>query len=67
MERCSLPLTGVGCVTRIYTSLAVLDVDDGRFMLVEKLGALSVDELQKVTGAPLNIADDLKDLKVPKL
>jgi len=67
VERCSLPLTGVGCVTRIYTSLAVLDVDDGRFMLVEKLGALSVDELQKVTGAPLNIADDLKDLKVPKL
>ncbi|MEM7301801.1 MAG: 3-oxoacid CoA-transferase subunit B [Pseudomonadota bacterium] len=65
VDACSLPLTGVGCVTRVYTSLAVVDVVDERFVLREKLSALSVDELQAVTGAELHIEDGVGDLVVP--
>ncbi|MBX2806056.1 MAG: 3-oxoacid CoA-transferase subunit B [Hyphomicrobiales bacterium] len=65
LERCTMPLTGVGCVTRVYTSLAVVDIEDGHFVLREKLPALSFDELQKVTGAELKIGDGATDLIAP--
>lgn len=67
LERCTMPLTGVGCVTRVYTSLAVVDVADGHFVLREKLAALSFDDLQAVTGARLKIEGDIADLAVPLL
>ncbi len=53
VESCTMPLTGVGCVTRIYSSLAVIDVEDGHFVLREKIAALSFDDLQALTGAEL--------------
>ena len=67
VKRCSLPLTGVGCVTRVYTSLAVIDIADGHFILREKLAGISVDALQSVTGGTLHIEDDVKELKAPKV
>jgi len=62
VEACSFPLTGVGCVTRIYTTLAVIDVADGRFVLREKLVGMSFDELQSVTGAELAVDGSIGDL-----
>ncbi|MEP3278039.1 MAG: 3-oxoacid CoA-transferase subunit B [Stappiaceae bacterium] len=67
VKHCTMPLTGVGCVTRIYTSLAVVDIDQGHFLLREKLAALSFDDLQALTGATLNIAGGISDLDTPKL
>ena len=67
VERCSLPLTGVGCVTRIYTSLAVIDVVDKRFVLRDKLPGMSLEELQAVTGAKLHIDGEIADLNVPEV
>ncbi len=67
LERCTLPLTGVGCVTRVYTSLAVIDVAEGRFVLREKLPTLSVDALQAVTGARLLTPGPVADLICPEL
>ena len=67
VERCTLPLTGVGCVTRIYTSLAVIDVVDKRFVLRDKLPGMSLEELQAVTGAKLHIDGDVADLNVPEV
>ena len=67
VERCTLPLTGVACVTRVYTSLAVIDIDAGRFVLREKLAALSLADLQAVTGATLHIDTPVQDLNVPEL
>jgi 3-oxoadipate CoA-transferase beta subunit len=67
VERCSLPLTGVGCVTRIYTSLAVIDVVDKHFVLRDKLPGMSLEELQEVTGAKLHIDGDVADLNVPEV
>jgi len=57
----------VACVTRIYTSLAVVDIDDGHFVLREKLDSISMTDLQSVTGATLHIDGDVKALKVPEL
>lgn len=67
VEACTFPLTGVGCVTRIYTSLAVVDIVDGHFVLREKLGAISMDDLQAVTGAELHIVEPVAELIVPDL
>jgi 3-oxoadipate CoA-transferase beta subunit len=65
VETCTMPLTGVGCVTRIYSSLAVVDIVDGHFLLREKVAGLSMDDLQSVTGAPLHVDDDVVDLRCP--
>jgi 3-oxoadipate CoA-transferase, beta subunit len=67
LDRCTLPLTGVGCVTRVYTSLAVVDIEGGRFVLREKLSAVSYDDLQAATGATLHVESDVGDLVVPDL
>lgn len=67
VERCTLPLTGVGCVTRVYTSLAVIDIDGGKFMLREKLGSMTLDALQALTGAKLHTDGTVGELKVPVL
>lgn len=65
LDACTMPLTGVGCVTRVYTSLAVVDIDGGQFVLSEKLPNLSFDDLQAVTGAPLNVRGTVGALTVP--
>ena len=67
VKRCSLPLTGVACVTRVYSSLAVIDIEDGHFILREKLPTLSLDELQSLTGAELHLPAPVKDLITPDL
>lgn len=67
VAKCSLPLTGVGCVTRIYTSLAVVDVVNSRFVLIEKIPAISFEELQSITGATLHVESPISDLIVPEL
>lgn len=67
LDRCTLPLTGVGCVTRVYTSLAVVDIEGGRFVLREKLPTLTLEKLQSLTGAELVIAGPVADLVVPEL
>lgn len=67
VEKCTFPLTGVACVTRVYTSHAVIDIVEGRFVLREKLATLSVEELQSMTGAPLHIEGSVTDLIVPEV
>lgn len=67
VEKCSFPLTGLGCVTRVYTSLALIDIEDGRFVLREKLPSITFEVLQSVTDATLHITDPVIDLIVPDL
>jgi 3-oxoadipate CoA-transferase, beta subunit len=67
VDKCTFPLTGVGCITRVYTSHAVVDIKDGNFILREKLPSLSIEQLQAITGAPLHTDDPVADLVVPKL
>jgi 3-oxoadipate CoA-transferase beta subunit len=56
VERCSYPVTGIACVTRIYTDLAVIDVTPQGLRVAEMVEGLTIDELQKRTGAPLGHA-----------
>jgi 3-oxoadipate CoA-transferase beta subunit len=53
VSECSYPLTGVACVSRIYTDLAVIDVVAGALVVREMVEGLSFDELQRITGVPL--------------
>lgn len=65
VESCTFPLTGLGCVTRVYSSLAVVDIVDGKFVLREKLPQIPMDALQAVTGARLHSEGQVGDLIVP--
>lgn len=67
VARCTFPLTGVGCVTRVYTSLAVIDIEDSHFVLREKRPGLSFDELQACTGAELKINGEIAELLAPEV
>jgi 3-oxoadipate CoA-transferase beta subunit len=53
VESCSYPLTGIGCVNRIYTDLAVLDVTPSGLAVREMAEGLTFDQLQAMTAAPL--------------
>jgi 3-oxoadipate CoA-transferase beta subunit len=53
VAQCSYPLAGVGCVSRIYTDLAVIDVTPQGLQVVEIVDGLPLAELQRLTGVPL--------------
>ena len=53
VAHCTYPLTGIGCVNRIYTDLAVIDVTANGLRVVEIIDGLSLAELQRLSGVPL--------------
>lgn len=59
VERCSYPLTALAVVRRIYTNLAVIDVTPGGFEVVETVPGLSIEALQRQTGAPLRLKETI--------
>jgi len=63
VERCSYPLTGIGCVSRIYTDLAVIDVTAAGLVAREWVEGLSFDDLARATAAPLARGDDPLQLR----
>ncbi|MFN4054443.1 MAG: CoA transferase subunit B [Alishewanella aestuarii] len=63
LENCSLPLTGVGCVKKIVTDLAVLEVKDGAFHLLERAPGISVEEIQQKTAGKLVINGDIPEMQ----
>ncbi|HMS78262.1 MAG TPA: 3-oxoacid CoA-transferase subunit B [Burkholderiaceae bacterium] len=56
VERCTYPLTGIGCVKRIYTDLAVIDVTPQGLRAIEWVPGLPFETLQSLTAAPLSRA-----------
>ncbi|MBU2069042.1 CoA transferase subunit B [Rheinheimera muenzenbergensis] len=59
---CTLPLTGVGCVKKIVTDLAVLEVRNGAFHLLERAPGISVDEIKQKTAGKLVIDGDIPEM-----
>jgi 3-oxoacid CoA-transferase subunit B len=64
VEKCTLPLTGVGCVHRIVTDMAVIDVTPKGFLLQEIAPGFTVDDIQKATAAKLHVAEKVKVIGV---
>ncbi|MFB0903454.1 MAG: CoA transferase subunit B [Nonlabens sp.] len=64
LKRCSLPLTGVNCINKIVTNLAVLEVTDKGFKLLERAPGVSVEEIQKATEGTLIVAGDIPEMSI---
>jgi 3-oxoacid CoA-transferase subunit B len=62
LDNCTLPLTGVGCVKKIVTDLAVLEVRNGAFHLLERAPGISVEEIQQKTAGKLIIDGDVPEM-----
>ena len=56
VERCTYPLTGIACVCRVYTDLAVIDITPTGLEVREMVDGLTLDELQELTGTPLRLS-----------
>lgn len=64
LERCSLPLTGVACVKKIVTELAVIEVTPKGFKLLERAPGVTVEEIQKATEGTLIIEGEIPEMNL---
>tara|TARA_B110000046_G_scaffold184480_1_gene223066 strand:- start:1275 stop:1931 length:657 start_codon:yes stop_codon:yes gene_type:complete len=64
LKACSLPLTGVACVKKVVTELAVLEIKDGAFHLIERAPGISVEEIQSKTLGKLIINGDVPEMNL---
>ncbi|WP_396141171.1 CoA transferase subunit B [Flavobacterium sp.] len=64
LKKCTLPLTGVGCVKKVVTELAVLEVTSKGFKLLERAPGVSVEDIIKATEADLIIEGDIPEMSI---
>lgn len=64
LKACSLPLTGINCVTKVVTNLAVLEIKEGAFHLLERAPGVTVDEIKALTEGKLVISGDIPEMDV---
>lgn len=64
LKKCSLPLTGVNCVKKIVTELAVIDIVDGGFKLIERAPGVSIEQIVAATEGNLIIDGDVPEMSI---
>ncbi len=64
LKKCTLPLTGVSCVKRIVTNLAVVDVVEEGFKLIERAPGISVEEIRNATEGNLIVEGEIPEMRV---
>jgi len=63
LEKCTLPLTGKGCIRRVLTDLAWLEIEDGAFVLRERAPGVSVEEIRAKTAAKLIVPAEVPEMR----
>ncbi|WP_027382571.1 CoA transferase subunit B [Epilithonimonas caeni] len=63
LKKCTLPLTGVNCVKKVVTELAVMEITDKGFKLLERAPGISVEDIVKATEAELIIEGEIPEMK----
>jgi 3-oxoacid CoA-transferase subunit B len=64
LKECTLPLTGVGCVKKVVTELAVLEIKDNKFHLIERAPGVSVEEIVAKTEGDLVVPDHVPEMQL---
>jgi len=64
LKKCSLPITGVNCIKKVVTNLAVLEITTKGFKLVERAPGVSVAEIKKATEADLIIDEEVLEMQL---
>ena len=64
LKKCALPLTGVGCVKKIVTNLAVLEVTKEGFKLLERAPGVSVEDIKNATEGVLIVDGDIPEMQI---
>lgn len=62
LSDCTLPLTGKGCIKRVLTDLALLDIEGGKFILRERAPGVSVEEIAALTAGELVVPGDVPEM-----
>lgn len=63
LSQCTLPLTGKGCIKKVLTDLAFIEIKQGKFHLIERAPGVSVEEIIKLTEGELVIPDNVPEMK----
>jgi len=64
LKQCTLPITGVQCVKRVVTNLAVVDIVEGGFKLIERAPGVSVEEIKNATEGNLIVEGDIPEMRI---
>jgi 3-oxoacid CoA-transferase subunit B len=62
LSECTLPLTGKGCIKRVLTDLALLDIDNGQFILRERAPGVTVEEIIALTEGALVVEGEIPEM-----
>ncbi|WP_394175590.1 CoA transferase subunit B [Thalassotalea litorea] len=63
LKQCTLPLTGKGCIRKVLTDLAFIEIKDGKFHLLERAPGVSVEDIQRLTEGDLVVNGDVPEMR----
>jgi 3-oxoacid CoA-transferase subunit B len=64
LTNCSLPLTGKGCIKKVLTDLAFIEIKEGKFHLLERAPGVSVEEIIKLTDGEIVVNGEVPEMSI---